>query len=71
MKQSTMFVSITSQLDLGVNNLVTAVSSEGRSFIIDGRKLKSVSGSTKKMKDYRILKTDRVTKKEQQTVRKS
>ena len=30
-------------LDLGVNNLVTAVSSEGRSFIIDGRKLKSIN----------------------------
>ena len=30
-------------LDLGMNNLVTAVSSEGRSFIIDGRKLKSVN----------------------------
>jgi len=30
-------------LDLGVNNLVTAVSSEGKSFIIDGRKLKSVN----------------------------
>lgn len=30
-------------LDLGVNNLVTAVSSDGRSFIIDGRKLKSVN----------------------------
>jgi len=30
-------------LDLGVNNLVTAVSNEGRSFIIDGRKLKSVN----------------------------
>ena len=30
-------------LDLGVNNLVTAVSSQGRSFIIDGRKLKSVN----------------------------
>ena len=30
-------------LDLGVNNLVTAVSSEGRSFIIDGRKLKAVN----------------------------
>lgn len=30
-------------LDLGVNNLVTAVSSVGRSFIIDGRKLKSVN----------------------------
>ena len=30
-------------LDLGVNNLVMAVSSEGRSFIIDGRKLKSVN----------------------------
>ena len=30
-------------LDLGINNLVTAVSSTGRSFIIDGRKLKSVN----------------------------
>ncbi|HCA56257.1 MAG TPA: transposase, partial [Ruminococcaceae bacterium] len=30
-------------LDLGVNNFVTAVSSEGKSFIIDGRKLKSVN----------------------------
>ncbi len=30
-------------LDLGINNLVTAVSSEGRSFIIDGRRLKSIN----------------------------
>lgn len=30
-------------LDLGINNLVTAVSSEGRSFIIDGKRLKSVN----------------------------
>ena len=30
-------------LDLGINNLVTAVSSEGHSFIIDGRKLKSIN----------------------------
>lgn len=30
-------------LDLGINNLVTAVSSEGDTFIIDGRKLKSVN----------------------------
>ena len=30
-------------LDLGINNLVTAVSNTGRSFIIDGRKLKSVN----------------------------
>lgn len=30
-------------LDLGVNNLVTAVSSKGRSFLIDGRKLKSIN----------------------------
>ena len=30
-------------LDLGVNNLVTAVSSEGESFIIDGKKLKSIN----------------------------
>ena len=30
-------------LDLGVNNLVTAVSSKGRSFLIDGRKLKAIN----------------------------
>ena len=29
-------------LDLGINNLVTAVSSKGKSFIIDGRRLKSI-----------------------------
>ena len=30
-------------LDLGVNNLVTAVSNSGKSFIIDGRRLKSIN----------------------------
>ena len=30
-------------LDLGINNLVTAVSSNGKSFIIDGRKLKFIN----------------------------
>ena len=30
-------------LDLGVNNLVTAVSNTGKSFIIDGRRLKSIN----------------------------
>lgn len=30
-------------LDLGVNNIVTAVSSTGKTFIIDGRKLKSIN----------------------------
>ncbi len=30
-------------LDIGVNNLVTAVSNTGKSFIIDGRKLKSIN----------------------------
>jgi IS605 OrfB family transposase len=30
-------------LDLGINNLITAVSSEGESFIIDGRRLKSIN----------------------------
>lgn len=30
-------------LDLGVNNLVTAVSSNGKTFIIDGRRLKSIN----------------------------
>lgn len=30
-------------LDLGINNLITAVSSKGNSFIIDGRRLKSIN----------------------------
>ena len=30
-------------IDLGINNLVTAVSSEGKTFIIDGRRLKSIN----------------------------
>ena len=30
-------------LDLGINNLITAVSNSGRSFIIDGRRLKSIN----------------------------
>lgn len=30
-------------LDLGINNLVTAVSNTGKSFIVDGRKLKSIN----------------------------
>ena len=30
-------------MDLGINNLVTAVSSNGKSFIIDGRRLKSIN----------------------------
>lgn len=30
-------------LDLGINNLITAVSSEGKSFIIDGKRLKSIN----------------------------
>ncbi|WP_262065659.1 transposase, partial [Aequitasia blattaphilus] len=30
-------------IDFGINNLVTAVTSKGKSFIIDGRKLKSLN----------------------------
>ena len=30
-------------LDLGINNLVTAVTNDGRSFIIDGKRLKSIN----------------------------
>lgn len=30
-------------LDLGINNFVTAVSSNGKSFIVDGRRLKSIN----------------------------
>ena len=40
-------------LDLGINNLVTAVSSNGKSFIIDGRKLKSIiRDHNNKVNDY-------------------
>ncbi|WP_270422214.1 transposase, partial [Catenibacterium mitsuokai] len=44
-------------LDLGINNLVTGVSSKGETFIIDGRRLEEdlsplTSGSTRKMQDY-------------------
>ncbi len=30
-------------IDLGLNNLATCVTSDGRSFIIDGRRLKSIN----------------------------
>ncbi|MGF0136240.1 transposase, partial [Catenibacterium mitsuokai] len=30
-------------LDLGINNLVTGLSSKGETFIIDGRRLKSIN----------------------------
>ena len=40
-------------LDLGINNLVTAVSSNGKSFIIDGRRLKSIiRDHNNKVNDY-------------------
>lgn len=39
-------------LDLGINNLVTAVSSIGKSFIIDGRKLKSINQWYNKQNAY-------------------
>ena len=49
-------------LDLGVNNLVTAVSNQGRSFIIDGRKLKAVNQWFNK-ENARTIKRIRYTKK--------
>ncbi|MCI5598983.1 MAG: transposase [Ruminococcus sp.] len=39
-------------LDLGINNLVTAVSSIGKSFIIDGKKLKSINQWYNKQNAY-------------------
>ena len=39
-------------LDLGINNLVTAVSSIGKSFIIDGRRLKSINQWFNKQNAY-------------------
>ena len=48
-------------LDLGINNLVTAVSSEGESFIIDGKKLKSINQwYNKEMPDYKALKISNI-----------
>ena len=41
--QRNLNINNTLALDLGVNNLVTAVSSTGKTFIIDGRKLKSIN----------------------------
>ena len=44
-------------LDLGINNLVTAVSSNGNSFIIDGKRLKSINQwYTRLMQNYKALK---------------
>ncbi len=58
-------------LDFGVDNLVTAVSSSGRSFIVDGRNLNLLtSGTTRKTQDYRASKTGRAVKGRQQTARK-
>ena len=41
--QNSLNVNNTLALDLGVNNLVTAVTNHGDSFIIDGRRLKSIN----------------------------
>ena len=35
-------------IDFGINNLMTCVTSNGRTFIIDGRRLKSINGTTSK-----------------------
>ena len=63
-------------IDLGVNNLMTCVTSEGRSFIIDGRKLKSYNQWYNKenarlqgIKDKQKY-GDKLTKRQVQLIRK-
>ena len=58
-------------VDLGVNNLVTAVTSNGRSFIIDGRKIKSINqwynkenGRIQKIKDKQGISNKKTTKRQ-------
>ena len=31
------------EIDLGINNLITAVSNTGKAFIVDGKRLKSIN----------------------------
>ena len=46
-------------VDFGINNLAACVISKGKSFIIDGKKLKSINGSIKKMLFFKVLKISR------------
>lgn len=52
-------------LDLGINNLVTAVTNKGKSFILDGKRLKSINGSIRKMRTCSLAKTNRNMEKKQ------
>ena len=64
-------------IDLGVNNLVTAVTNEGKSFIIDGKKAKSVNqwynkenGRLQKIKDKQGISNKKTTKRQKIITRK-
>ena len=58
-------------VDLGVNNLVTAVTNEGKSFIIDGKKVKSINqwynkenGRLQKIKDKQGISNKKTTNRQ-------
>lgn len=64
-------------IDLGVNNLVTAVTNKGKSFIIDGKKVKSINqwynkenGRLQKIKDKQGISNKKTTKKQKIITRK-
>ena len=58
-------------LDMGIDNLLTAASSTGKSFIIDGRRLKSINGITKKIQDCSVSKIGKNTENVLQNVKVS
>ena len=64
-------------IDLGVNNLVTAVTNKGKSFIIDGKKVKSINqwynkenGRLQKIKDKQGISNKKTTKRQKIITRK-
>ena len=64
-------------IDLGVNNLVTAVTNKGKSFIIDGKKVKSINQwynkenrRLQKIKDRQGISDNKTTKRQKIITRK-
>ena len=64
-------------IDLGVNNLVTAVTNKGKSFIIDGKKVKSINqwynkenGRLQKIKNKQRISNKKTTKRQKIITRK-
>ena len=63
-------------IDLGINNLVTAVTNKGKSFIIDGRKIKSINqwynkenGRLQKIKDKQGIDNRKITNRQKNITR--